>query len=210
MNQQRVIKILSVDDHHLIREGIATVISSQTDMELIAHASSGIDAVRLYRQHRPDITLMDVRLPGLSGIDATIEICAEFPDARIIMLTTFDGDVEVQRALKAGARGYFLKSLPPDELTKAIRDVHAGKKRIQTELAARMAEHMGEDRVTAREIQVLECVAAGRHNREIGEHLFISEETVKVHLKRIMSKLGARDRTHAVTIANRRGVVRFS
>ncbi len=209
MSQQRVIKILSVDDHHLIREGIATVISSQTDMELIAHASSGIDAVRLYRQHRPDITLMDVRLPGLSGIDATIEICAEFPDARIIMLTTFDGDVEVQRALKAGARGYFLKSLPPDELIKAIRDVHVGKKRIQTELAARMAEHMGEDRVTAREIQVLECVAAGRRNREIGERLFISEETVKVHLKRIMLKLGARDRTHAVTIANRRGVVRF-
>jgi DNA-binding NarL/FixJ family response regulator len=125
------------------------------------------------------------------------------------MLTTFDGDVEVQRALEAGARGHFLKNLPPDELIKAIRDVHAGKKRIQRELAARMAEHMGEDHVSAREIQVLECVAAGRHNREIGERLFISEETVKVHLKRIMSKLGARDRTHAVTIANRRGVVRF-
>jgi DNA-binding NarL/FixJ family response regulator len=134
---------------------------------------------------------------------------AEFPDARIIMLTTFDGDVEVQRALEAGARGHFLKNLPPDELIKAIRDVHAGKKRIRRELAARMAEHMGEDHVSAREIQVLECVAAGRHNREIGERLFISEETVKVHLKRIMSKLGARDRTHAVTIANRRGVVRF-
>ena len=209
MSQQHVIKILAVDDHHLIREGIATVIGSQRDMELIAHASSGIDAIQLYRQLRPDITLMDFRLPGLSGIDATIEICAEFPDARIIMLTTFDGDVEVQRALKAGVRGYLLKSLPADELIKAIRDVHAGKKRIQTELAAQMAEHMGDDRVTDREIQVLECVAAGRHNREIGERLFISEETVKVHLRRIMAKLGARDRTHAVTIANRRGVVRF-
>ena len=210
MSQQHVIKILTVDDHHLIREGIATVIGGQKDMELIARASSGIDAIGLYRQHRPDITLMDFRLPGLSGTDATIEICAEFPDARIIILTTLDGDVEVQRALEAGARGYFLKSLPPAELINAIRDVHAGKKRIQTELAVRMAEHMVEDRVTAREIQVLENVAAGQHNREIGERLFISEETVKVHLKRIMAKLGARDRTHAVTIANRRGVVRFS
>jgi DNA-binding NarL/FixJ family response regulator len=209
MSQQRVIKILSVDDHHLIREGIATVIGSQSDMELIAHGSTGIEALQLYRQHLPDITLMDFRLPGLSGIDATIQICAEFPDARVIMFTTFDGDVEVKRALEAGARGYLLKTLPSDELIQAIRDVYAGRKRVQTELAARMAEHVGEDRVTDREIQVLECVAAGRHNREIGERLFISEETVKVHLKRIMAKLGARDRTHAVAIANRRGVVRF-
>jgi DNA-binding NarL/FixJ family response regulator len=209
MSQQRVIKILSVDDHHLIREGIATLIGSQADMGLIAQASSGVDAIQLYRRHRPDITLMDVRLPGLSGIDATIAICAEFPEARIIILTTFDGDVDVQRALEAGARGYFLKSLSPDELIKAIRDVHAGKRRIQTELAARMVEHMGEERVTAREIQVLENVAAGQHNREIGERLFISEETVKVHLRHIMAKLGARDRTHAVAIANRRGVVRL-
>jgi DNA-binding NarL/FixJ family response regulator len=133
----------------------------------------------------------------------------QLTDARIIILTTFDGDVEIQRALEAGARGYLLKSLPPDELIKAIRDVHAGKKWVQTELAARMAEHTGEDRVTAREIRVLECVASGRRNREIGERLFISEETVKVHVKRIMAKLGARDRTHAVAIANRRGVVRF-
>ena len=209
MSQPRVITILNIDDHHLIREGIATLVGSQTDMELIAHASSGIDAIQLYRQHRPDITLMDLRLPRLSGIDATTEIRAEFPDARIIIFTAFDGDVEVQRALEAGARGYFLKSLSPDELVKAIRDVHAGKKRIQTELAARMVEHMGEERVTAREIQVLESVAAGQHNREIGERLFITEETVKVHLKHIMAKLGARDRTHAVAIANRRGVVRL-
>ena len=209
MSQQRTIKILTVDGHHLIREGIATLVSSQTDMELIAHAPSGIDAIQLYRQHRPDITLMDLRLPGLSGIDATAEIRAEFPDARIIILTALDGDVEVRRALEAGARGYFLKSVSPDELLNAIRDVHAGKKRIQTELAARMLEHMGEDRVTAREIQVLECVAAGRHNREIGERLFITEETVKVHMRHIMAKLGARDRTHAVAIANRRGVVRL-
>jgi DNA-binding NarL/FixJ family response regulator len=209
MSQQRLIKILSVDGDHLIREGIAALIGSQTDMQLIAHASSGIDAIQLYRQRRPDITLMELRLPGLSGLDATTEICAEFPEARIIILTAFDGDVEVQRALEAGARGYFLKSLSPDELVKAIRDVHAGKKRIQTELAARMVEHMGEDRVTAREIQVLEHVAAGQRNREIGERLFIAEETVKVHLRHIMEKLGARDRTHAVAIANRRGVVRL-
>jgi len=209
MSQQRVIKILSVDDHHLIREGIASVIRNQPDMELVAHASSGTEAIELYRQHRPDVTLMDIRLPGLSGIDATTAICSEFPHARIIIFTTSDGDVEVQRSLEAGARGYFLKSLPPDELIKAIREVHAGKKRIQTELAARMAEHMGEERVTAREIQVLEYVAAGQHNREIGERLFISEETVKVHLRRIMAKLGARGRTQAVAIANRRGVVRF-
>jgi DNA-binding NarL/FixJ family response regulator len=209
MSKQRVIKILSVDDHDLIREGIATVIGSQTDMKLLAHASGGIEAIQLYRKHRPDITLMDFRLPDMNGIDAMIRIRTEFSDARVIMLTTFDGDVEVQRALEAGARGYLLKSLPADELIKAIRDVHAGKKLVQAELAAQMAEHIGEDRVTAREIQVLECVAAGRHNREIGEHLLISEETVKVHLKRIMAKLGARDRTHAVAIANRRGVARF-
>ena len=209
MSQQRIIKILTVDHHHLIREGIATLVGSQTDMELIAYASSGMDAIQLYRQHRPDITLMDLHLPGLSGIDATTEIRAQFPDARIIILTAFDGDVEVQRALEAGARGYFLKSLSPDELIKVIRDVHAGKKRIQTELAARMLEHMGEERVTAREIQVLENVAAGQHNREIGERLFMSEETVKVHLRHIMAKLGARDRTHAVAIASRRGVVRL-
>jgi DNA-binding NarL/FixJ family response regulator len=209
MIQQRVIRILTVDGNHLIREGVAAVIGSQPDMELIAHASSGIDAIQLYRQHRPDITLMDLHLPDLSGIDATIGICSEFPEARIIILTTFDGDVEVQRALEAGARGYFLKTLPPGELIKAIRDVDSGKKRIQTELAARIAEHMGEDRVTAREIQVLKHVACGQHNREIGQRLFISEETVKVHLKRIMAKLGARDRTHAVAIASRRGVVRL-
>jgi DNA-binding NarL/FixJ family response regulator len=209
MSQQRVIKILAVDNDHLMREGIATLIGSQSDMELIAHASNGIEGIQLYRQHRPDITLMDLRLQGLSGMDAMTEICAEFPDARIVILTAFDGDVEVQRALEAGARGYFLKSSSPDVLFKAIRDVHAGKKRIQTELAARMVEHMGEERVTAREIQVLQNVAAGQRNREIGERLFITEETVKVHLRHIMAKLGARDRTHAVAIANRRGVVRL-
>jgi DNA-binding NarL/FixJ family response regulator len=209
MSKPRVIRILSVDDHDLIREGIATVIGSQTDMKLIGHASAGMEAIQLHRRYQPDITLMDFRLPGLNGIDVTFKIRSEFPDARVIILTTFDGDVEVQRALEAGARGYLLKSLPADELIKAIRAVHAGKKLVQTELAARMAEHIGEDRVTPREIQVLECVAAGRHNREIGERLLISEETVKVHLKRIMAKLGARDRTHAVAIANRRGVARF-
>jgi DNA-binding NarL/FixJ family response regulator len=152
---------------------------------------------------------MDLRLPGQSGIDAMMAIRADFTNARIIILTTFDGDVEVQRALEAGACGYFLKSMPPNELVEAIRQVHAGNKRVQTELAAQLAEHMGEEGLTARETQVLEQMVAGHRNREIGKRLFISEETVKVHLKHIMEKLAARDRTHAVAIADRRGIVRF-
>ena len=203
------IKILSVDDHQVLREGIATIINNQPDMQLVAQASSGPEAIRQYREHRPDITLMDVRMPGQSGIDALMAIRAEFPNARIIMFTTFDGDVEVQRALEAGACGYVLKSMPPNELIAAIRQVHAGSKRVQAELAAQLAEHMGEEGLTARETEVLKQVVAGNRNREIGEHLFISEETVKVHLKHIMEKLGARDRTHAVAIAERRGIIRF-
>jgi DNA-binding NarL/FixJ family response regulator len=209
MNPDKIIGIMTVDDHHLIREGIATIINNQPDMRQVSQASNGTEAIRQYREHRPDITLMDVRMPGLSGIDALMAIRAEFADARIVMLTTFDGDVEVQRALRAGACGYFLKSTPPNELVEAIRQVHAGNKRVQPELATQVAEHMGEDGLSAREIEVLEQVVAGRRNREIGERLFISEETVKIHLKHIMEKLGAKDRTHAAAIANRRGIVRF-
>jgi DNA-binding NarL/FixJ family response regulator len=202
------IRILCIDDHHLLREGIATIINSQPDMQLVSQAATGTEGIRQYRQHQPDITLMDLRLPDLSGIDTMLSIRAEFANARIIILTMFDGHVEVQRALRAGACGYFHKTMPPGELVGAMRHVHAGKRQVQPELASQLAEHMGDDELTVREIEVLEQVAAGRRNRDIGERLFISEETVKVHLKHIMEKLGARDRTHAVTIADRRGIIR--
>ena len=209
MSNSTPIRIFSIDDHPLMREGIAAIIRNEPDMLLVAEASNGHEAIQGFREHRPDITLMDLRLPGLSGIDAMIAIRSEFPDARIVILTTFDGDVEVQRALRAGACGYLLKSTPPNELVEAIRQVYAGNKRVQPELAMQVAEHMGEDGLSAREIEVLEQVVAGQRNREIGKRLFISEETVKIHLKHIMEKLGAKDRTHAAAIANRRGIVRF-
>jgi DNA-binding NarL/FixJ family response regulator len=209
MNPHNFIRILSVDDHHLLREGVAAIINDQPDMRVIAEASSGPEAVQLFRQHRPDVTLMDLRLPGLSGIDAVIAIRAEFPSARILILTTFDGDVEVQRALQSGACGYLLKSAPPDDLVEAVRQVKAGGKRVQKELLQQTAEHMGEDELTEREIEVLKHVADGHGNREIGERLFISGETVKVHMKHIKEKLGAKDRTHAVALAERRGIIRL-
>jgi DNA-binding NarL/FixJ family response regulator len=209
VSPQACIRVLTVDDHPLLREGIAAIINNEADMALVAQASSGTEAIHLYRELRPDITLMDLRMPGLSGIDAMIAIRAEFPDARLIMLTTFEGDVEIQRALEAGARGYLLKNMPPNELVEAIRQVHAGRKRIPAEIAAHMAEHMGDEGLTSREIQVLSKVAEGHRNRDIAERLFISEETVKVHIKHIMEKLGARDRTQAVGIAVRRGILRL-
>jgi DNA-binding NarL/FixJ family response regulator len=209
MSDQRHIRILTVDDHPLLREGIATIINNQPDMVLVSQASNGAEAIRLYREHQPDVTLMDLRLPDLSGIDAMIAIRAEFGEARIIMLTTFEGDVEIQRALEAGARGYLLKSMPPRDLVEVIRQVHAGKKRVPPEVANHLAEHMGDEDLTAREIEVLQQVAGGNRNQDIARVLLISEETVKVHMKHLMDKLGAKDRTQAIAIAVRRGIIQL-
>ena len=209
MNEQTRIRVFSVDDHPLLREGIAAIINNQPDMQVIGQAANGKDAVQEFKKHQPDVTLMDLRLPDMSGIDAMIAIRAEFPEARIILLTTFEGDVEIKRALEAGARGYLLKSMPPKELVEVIRQVHAGKKRIPPQLAAQLAEHMSDETLTTREIEVLGQIAGGNRNRDIAEQLFISEETVKVHIKHIMEKLGASDRTQAVAIGIRRGIIQL-
>jgi DNA-binding NarL/FixJ family response regulator len=207
MNEQEQIRIFCVDDHPLLRQGIAAIINNQSDMQLVAEAANGREAIQMYREHKPDVTLMDLRLPDISGIDSLIAIRTEFPEARIIMLTTFEGDIEIQRSLEAGARGYLLKSMPPNELVEVIRQVNAGKKRIPAELAAQLAEHMGDEALTEREIEVLQHIARGNRNRDIAKQLFISEETVKVHIKHIMEKLRASDRTQAVAIAVRRGII---
>jgi DNA-binding NarL/FixJ family response regulator len=204
-----MIRILSVDDHPLLREGIAAIINSQPDMLLVAAAATGNEGIQKFRELQPDVTLMDLRLPDLSGIDAMIAIRTEFDAARIIMLTTFEGDVEVHRALEAGARGYMLKSMPPKDLVEVIRQVHAGKKRVPPEIAASLAEHLSDEALTEREVDVLRHVAGGNRNRDIAERLFISEETVKVHMKHIMEKLGASDRTQAIAIAVRRGIIQL-
>jgi len=209
MGEAAKIRVFSVDDHPLLHEGLAIVIKNQPDLQLVAEASNGRDAIQRFREQIPDVTLMDLRLPDMSGIDAMMAIRSEFPEARVIILTTFAGDVEIQRALQAGARAYVLKSMPPKELVEVIRQVHAGKRRIPPEIAAHLAEHYSDEALTGREIEVLQQVAGGNRNRDIAGKLFITEETVKVHIKHIMEKLGAADRTQAVAIAVRRGIIQL-
>jgi DNA-binding NarL/FixJ family response regulator len=203
------IRILIVDDHPLLHEGLASILQFQQDMVLVGDATSGCEAVRRFRECKPDVTLMDLQLPDQSGIDAMIAIRSEFPEARVIVLTTFAGDVEILRALQAGARAYVLKSMPPSELLDAIRQVHAGKRKIPPEIAAYLAEHYNDESLSAREVEVLGQVAGGNRNRDIAEKLFIAEETVKAHVKSIMAKLGATDRTQAVAIGVRRGIIQI-
>jgi DNA-binding NarL/FixJ family response regulator len=201
------IRVFCVDDHPLMREGIAAVIRNEPDMQLVAEVSTGHDAIQGFREHRPDVTLMDVQMPDMGGIDALLGIRTEFAVARVIMLTTFEGDAEIQRALEAGAQGYMLKSMPRKQLVDMIRKVHAGKKHIPLEVAVQLMEHLGDETLSKREVEVLQKVAGGNRNSEIAALLFISEETVKGHIKHIMEKLGASDRTEAVAIGIRRGII---
>jgi DNA-binding NarL/FixJ family response regulator len=201
------IRILSADDHPLLRYGIATLVGAEPDMELVAQASTGPEAIEQFRLHQPDVTLMDLQMPGMNGIEAMIGIRSEFPNARIIVLTTYAGDVQVTRALKAGARAYLLKGHLAGELLETIRAVHAGQRRIPEEVAVELAEHIGESGLTVREMDVLRLIAAGNANKEIAAQLSITEETVKSRVTNILSKLGANDRTHAVTIGLKRGII---
>jgi DNA-binding NarL/FixJ family response regulator len=207
MSELQPIRILAVDDHPLLREGIASLIGGQSDMKLVAEASDGREAIEQFRIHRPNITLMDLQMPEMNGLDSMIAIRHQFPEARIIVLTTYRGDVQVLRALRAGARGYLLKSLLRMELLETIRAIHAGERRIPPELARQLGEHAADDDLTAREVEVLRLVATGNANKQIAALLSITEDTVKGHLKSILAKLAANDRTHAVTIALTRGII---
>jgi DNA-binding NarL/FixJ family response regulator len=203
------IRILTVDDHPLLREGIAAVLEAEPDMLLVAEASNGRDAIDQFRTHHPDVTLMDIQMPGMNGIDTILAIREDFPNARIIVLTTYSGDAQALRAFKAGASGYLLKNMLRKELLETVRSVHAGRKRVPPEIAIEIAEHHSDDALTEREIEVLREVAAGNANKVIADHLTISEETVKAHMRSILSKLSANDRTHAVTIALKRGIIQI-
>lgn len=207
MVDPKPISILSVEDHPVFREGLSAIIGSQPDMLLVAQASNAVEAIAEFRRHRPEITLMDLRLSGADGTDALIAIRGEFPEARIIMLTTSDSDGEIQRALRAGAAAYILKSMPKDELLAVIRSVHSGKRHVPPEVAARLAEHLGEEDLTARELEVLRLIHDGYRNKQIADQLSIAETTVNFHIKNLVVKLGANDRTHAVAIALRRGLL---
>jgi DNA-binding NarL/FixJ family response regulator len=202
-----VIRVLTVDDHPLLREGVAVLIDTQSDMQLIGEASNGHEALEQFRTHHPDITLMDLQMPEVSGIDAISAIRGEFPDARIIVLTTYAGDFQISRALKAGARGYLLKGMLRQELLETIRAVHAGQRRLSSEAAAEIAEHATDDVLTPREIDVLRLIAKGNANKEIAGQLSLNGDTVKGHVKNIFAKLGVHDRTHAVTIGLKRGII---
>jgi len=201
------IRILSVEDHPVFRQGLVTIIGTEPDMTLVAFAANAVEAIAAFRQHRPDITLMDLRLPGTNGTDTMIAIRGEFPEARIIMLSSSDSDGEIQRALRSGACGYVLKSTPQEELLGVIRLVHSGKRHVSADVAARIAEHLGEEDLTPRELEVLHLIRDGNKNKQIADCLSISETTVNFHIKNIVDKLGASDRTHAVTIAVRRGLL---
>ena len=205
--QTKAIRILSVEDHPVFRQGLAAVIEGEPDMALVAQAANGVEAIAEFRKHRPDVTLMDLRLPGTNGTDILIAIRGEFPDARIIMLSSSDTDGEIQRALRSGAAGYVLKSMPQDELLAVIRSVHGGRRHVPAEVAAVIAEHLGDEELTPRELDVLQRIRDGHKNKQIADLLAISENTVNFHIKNIVQKLGANDRTHAVTIAVRRGLL---
>ena len=205
-NVSKMIRILAVDDHALLRKGLAAVINAEPDMKLVAEASHGEEAIEEFRIHRPDVTLMDLQMPGLNGIEATNRILSEFPSARIIVLTTYNGDTQVLRALRAGARAYLLKG-HDRELIETIHAVYRGQKRIPPEVAAELAEHATDDELSEREIEVVRLIAAGKSNKQIADHLFVAEATIKSRVTNILSKLGASDRAHAVTIALKRGII---
>jgi DNA-binding NarL/FixJ family response regulator len=207
MESSKRIRILSVDDHPVFSAGLGAILNAEEDMDLVAQASNATEAIDAFRRHQPDITLMDIFLPGANGTDALITIRGEFPEARIIMLTTFDKEAEIQRALRAGASGYVLKNMPRDGLLGAIRAVHAGQRQVQPEVAARLAEHVNDEELTSREVEILCLVSDGYRNKQIADRLVISENTVNFHIRNVMMKLGANDRTHAVTIAQRRGLL---